>query len=742
MAAIALRVIGKLERYLADDPENAGEVGQLREARDRLTAEPGRQPPPPGQQLPPGPEETTRLARQALDQATVALGLAEAGLAAARPLVPLHRPGPAILRSIVADLHQALAGPFDDTRLRYQVDRFLGICQAELYWADPANRPVQTLDDAIVHLNRALASSEHALPTAEWAGLLDALARCYHEVARRDDNAEADHTNEANDSEAARKAQAAGRAERTARAALRELARSAAISETMERALRVATQANGMAARAVGWCLADGKPQAAIDIAEAGRGLVLASVTMSGQVEAILRRAGKHNAADAWLSGAEAGRATALDALADTTGGSALLIAPPGDEISLTMTRTPFDAVAYLVPPAEPAPADAPGAAGAPPACGYVVFLRPVTAKVEVIPLPALNRLAGTPLSQYLSALGDALGALSTQAAGTGFRGGPRGSAWTTALEELGRWTYDQIMGPLLAHVRGWHLDHLPHLALIPLGQLAAIPYAAAWTDSPVAGEMTRRYAIDDVVLSYAASARLLVEVSRRPRQRLDERVVLVPDATGEFYASRHATRELASRMYRGAKVYGVKRDQDGPATTAALLGALPAGDRPGASLLHLTTHGTLKPKPALQTRDGWLPLARILEQARGRAPDAPGGLVITNACLSDAAQADAAPADYDESLTLATAFLAAGATAVIGTRWPVDDDTTAALALRIHYQLQRGYPPAEALRRAQLDLLRPGPGVWESLGPRLAAIEQSRLSHPASWAGHVHHGI
>jgi CHAT domain-containing protein len=192
--------------------------------------------------------------------------------------------------------------------------------------------------------------------------------------------------------------------------------------------------------------------------------------------------------------------------------------------------------------------------------------------------------------------------------------------------------------------------------------------------------------------------------------------------------------------MYSGAEVYGLNKAPNGPATSGVILGALPGSDRQGASLFHLTTHGFLTPEssePVLQTRDGTLPLARILGQARGRVPDAPGGLVITNACLTDVTLTG-----YDESLTLATAFLAAGATAVIATRWPVDEDTTSALAVRIHHQLQRGYPPADALRRAQLDLLQPGPEVRQSLGPQLAVIKDSRLSHPASWAGHVHHGI
>ena len=174
-----------------------------------------------------------------------------------------------------------------------------------------------------------------------------------------------------------------------------------------------------------------------------------------------------------------------------------------------------------------------------------------------------------------------------------------------------------------------------------------------------------------------------------------------------------------------------------GRPSAVAVLGALPARDRPGASLLQLSLHGTTDPSPQLQASDGWLPLARILDQARDRAPDAPGGLVITNACLTDSTQTH-----YDESLTLATAFLAAGATAVIGTRWPVDDDTVTALSLRLHLHLQMGYQPAEALRRAQLDLLRPTPSMRATLGPDLGAVADARLSHPATWAGHVHHGI
>jgi hypothetical protein len=173
-------------------------------------------------------------------------------------------------------------------------------------------------------------------------------------------------------------------------------------------------------------------------------------------------------------------------------------------------------------------------------------------------------------------------------------------------------------------------------LALIPLGDLAAVPYAAAWTDeADPAG--SRRYAVEDVVFSYAASARLLGEVARGgPGLPLTARVVLVSDPAGMFPMARQAEKLLAGHQYPGAEVYGLKTAPDGSATTAVLLDALSAPDRPGASLFQLSTHATMEPTPRLQSRDGWLPLSRILEQGRNRPPDTPGGLIITNACLTD----------------------------------------------------------------------------------------------------------
>src|SRR6185369_5016731 len=82
-----------------------------------------------------------------------------------------------------------------------------------------------------------------------------------------------------------------------------------------------------------------------------------------------------------------------------------------------------------------------------------------------------------------------------------------------------------------------------------------------------------------------------------------------------------------------------------------------------------------------------------ILEQARLRPMDAAGGLIVLAACASDLTGHA-----HDEALTLATAFLAAGATGVVGARWEVDDIPTAIFMIMFHHYLNSGYPdPATA---------------------------------------------
>jgi CHAT domain-containing protein len=102
----------------------------------------------------------------------------------------------------------------------------------------------------------------------------------------------------------------------------------------------------------------------------------------------------------------------------------------------------------------------------------------------------------------------------------------------------------------------------------------------------------------------------------------------------------------------------------------------------------------------------------------------------------------------------LVRAFQFAGARAVIASQWLVSDRGAAVLMARLYHHLEAGAPPSEALRAAQLELLRAAPEVRAALADlaprnprqRLASlvrgdsessttVELERLRHPASWS-------
>ena len=93
--------------------------------------------------------------------------------------------------------------------------------------------------------------------------------------------------------------------------------------------------------------------------------------------------------------------------------------------------------------------------------------------------------------------------------------------------------------------------------------------------------------------------------------------------------------------------------------------------------------------------------------------------LVVLAACSS--ARGSVQHVEGVQSLT--RAFLAAGAGAVVGTLWEIDDALTAPVFTGLHRRIAAGDSPLHALQAAQLDALRsPDPNE----------------RHPATWGGLV----
>jgi CHAT domain-containing protein len=90
--------------------------------------------------------------------------------------------------------------------------------------------------------------------------------------------------------------------------------------------------------------------------------------------------------------------------------------------------------------------------------------------------------------------------------------------------------------------------------------------------------------------------------------------------------------------------------------------------------------------------------------------------LVVLGACSTTEARISPS----EGVLGLARPFLAAGVPNVVSTLWEVEDATTPALFEAFHRQLRAGDSPVQALRAAQLDLLRNA---------------KPELRSPAAWA-------
>jgi CHAT domain-containing protein len=143
-------------------------------------------------------------------------------------------------------------------------------------------------------------------------------------------------------------------------------------------------------------------------------------------------------------------------------------------------------------------------------------------------------------------------------------------------------------------------------------------------------------------------------------------------------------------------------------------------GIMPGFDAIHLAAHFAADPENPWRTGvllgdprrdDSWLrPSALAAVKTRAR-------LVVLAGCSSASAHGVGLEAERG----LASAFLASGAAAVLGTLWPVEDRASAELVRRFYRALDEGADAGRALARAQREMR----SSWA-------------FRDPALWAGFV----
>lgn len=267
-------------------------------------------------------------------------------------------------------------------------------------------------------------------------------------------------------------------------------------------------------------------------------------------------------------------------------------------------------------------------------------------------------------------------------------------------VEELRR-EASALRGVLFEPLRA-QLVGVRELVIVPDRQLHALPFAALWN------ETTKQYLVEEFTLRLAPSATL----SRTFPAASSPQTLVIADPPASANPPLPASREEAvdiAAMYAGAVLL------EGEAATRNAF--LESARR--STLIHfaghansdaMSSHGALL-FAASGTDSGILGSSEVAQLRLEGHP-----LVVLAACGTLRGNA----LHVSGMSSLSRAFLVAGARGVVGTLWEVDDDMSAPFFRRFHAHLRAGISAAEALRAAQIDVLR---------------SPEARLGHPATWA-------
>lgn len=299
----------------------------------------------------------------------------------------------------------------------------------------------------------------------------------------------------------------------------------------------------------------------------------------------------------------------------------------------------------------------------------------------------------------------------------------------------------DQLLAPAAALVA-----RARRLLILPDGPLHYLPFAVL--DDPSAGEP--RYLVEAKPLYLSASATVFRELKQRRRQRSETRVVAFGDPS---YPAPAKGRQAADPALRSTQRGGLRLAplastrgevlslrEIFPETSRIYLGSEATEEAAKSlgrddSIVHFACHGVIDESAPLESalaltipeswgdgRDnGLLQAWEIFEQVRIDAD-----LVTLSACETALGKELAG----EGMLGLTRAFQYAGSRSVLASLWSVNDATTAELMRRFYGYLKSGQAMAEALRSAQLDLLREPIRLEGGDG-----AEGFDASHPYYWA-------
>jgi CHAT domain-containing protein/tetratricopeptide (TPR) repeat protein len=253
-------------------------------------------------------------------------------------------------------------------------------------------------------------------------------------------------------------------------------------------------------------------------------------------------------------------------------------------------------------------------------------------------------------------------------------------------VEQVLPWLGETLARPIARHL----VDRrATGVTLVVCGPLAVAPlHAAPWTE-----DISERCLLDKFEVRYApsaASAGASLERSRG-REGTERRLLALANPDGTLAAAVPEVEAIASRFPDGHAKW-----TRGAAANWAFLRSH-AGE---ATHVHLATHASAgvwsEGETAIELADGPLEAGSLTDLHPMAAR-----VVTISACQTAVVDLGHLP---EEGFSVGGAFLAAGAACAIASLWPVRDDSTALLMMRLYEEMtSEDLRPPEALRRAQL---------------------------------------
>ncbi len=229
------------------------------------------------------------------------------------------------------------------------------------------------------------------------------------------------------------------------------------------------------------------------------------------------------------------------------------------------------------------------------------------------------------------------------------------------------------------------------HITIVPYGPLHTLPFHALYDGS--------RFLIERFQVNYFPASSILIHFDRLHRERTTH-----PARAGELtkaplvlgYSENGHLQRVREEAQTVASLLDGRCYLDKDATIAYL-----AEQAPDSPVIHIATHGQSRPDAPnfsyVRLADGQLNAIDAFSlDLRGCE------LVTLSGCETGLSWSSGG----DEQLGLGRAFLAAGATSLVMSLWPVEDTATNELMQLFYEGLLKGESKVDALRTAQCSLL------------------------------------